>query len=305
MKVPILPEVGPIADAISMVEEISLMRDRPLLTILTGQHEISEALLEEIYIRVPFRRFGELDVLLDAPGGDAHAAFGTIELLQRQARQVVVLVPRRAASAASILAMGATMVELGPIGALGPVDPQVGLDLRWGRSGSSLTELAVGKELARTAEAMARLLDEVDLASSSADQLFEEFATTIASSIAGQVSLADQARCEQLIEATEHLVVRVLRHSGRTGDRAQAIARTMVRSFTDHQHRIGLTEAKAIDLPVMGMDEPVAFFGYMAASTCDELDAPLVRLVVEGKVRYQDFVAGTSEYLEEEGEETT
>jgi ClpP class serine protease len=66
----------------------------------------------------------DLHMILDSPGGDGEAALRMARSAQARCKRLTVIVPDQAKSAATILAMGAHSILMGPTSDLGPVDPQ-------------------------------------------------------------------------------------------------------------------------------------------------------------------------------------
>lgn len=66
----------------------------------------------------------DLHLLLSSPGGDGETAVRMVRSAQARCRELTVIVPDQAKSAATILAMGAHHILMGPTSDLGPVDPQ-------------------------------------------------------------------------------------------------------------------------------------------------------------------------------------
>ena len=67
----------------------------------------------------------DLHMLLGSPGGDGETAVRLARMAQAASRRFVLLVPEAAKSAATILALGAHEIVMGPTSDLGPIDPQV------------------------------------------------------------------------------------------------------------------------------------------------------------------------------------
>lgn len=67
----------------------------------------------------------KIDVLLDSKGGSIDTAYKILSLLGSYSRQVTVVVPFFAKSAATLIALGADNLVLCRSGELGPIDPQV------------------------------------------------------------------------------------------------------------------------------------------------------------------------------------
>lgn len=66
----------------------------------------------------------DLHMMLASPGGDGEVAVRLARAAQSRCREFTVLVPDQAKSAATILALGAHHILMGPTSDLGPVDPQ-------------------------------------------------------------------------------------------------------------------------------------------------------------------------------------
>ncbi len=66
----------------------------------------------------------DLHMLVASPGGDGETAVRLVRAAQARCRQLTVIVPDHAKSAATLLALGAHSILMGPTSDLGPVDPQ-------------------------------------------------------------------------------------------------------------------------------------------------------------------------------------
>lgn len=64
-----------------------------------------------------------IDLVLCTNGGDTEAPFRVVNLIREYCDEFSVLVPHRAASAGTLLAMGANELVMTPLSALGPIDP--------------------------------------------------------------------------------------------------------------------------------------------------------------------------------------
>lgn len=81
----------------------------------------------------------ELHVLLASPGGDGETALKIIRLMHSHCSKLTIVVPDMAKSAATIICLGADEILMGPVGDLGPIDPQ--MVLGGGRSMASAKEI--------------------------------------------------------------------------------------------------------------------------------------------------------------------
>lgn len=92
----------------------------------------------------------DLHLMLCSPGGDGEIAVRLARMAQASCRHFYVLVPESAKSAATILALGAHGIIMGPTSDLGPIDPQIFLPDRGFVSAKDLLA-AVNKALADVA----------------------------------------------------------------------------------------------------------------------------------------------------------
>jgi len=67
----------------------------------------------------------ELDLIINSPGGDGTVAEKIIELCRAYCKEFKVIVPNRAKSAATVVALGADEIIMGYCSELGPIDAQV------------------------------------------------------------------------------------------------------------------------------------------------------------------------------------
>ena len=99
----------------------------PLL-FLDQSNEIGEEHADRIYTAIcGFKQKQDILMILGSKGGRIEPAY----LISKNCKAVakskfVVAVPRRAKSAATLLALGANEVHMGPMSELGPIDPQLG-----------------------------------------------------------------------------------------------------------------------------------------------------------------------------------
>ncbi len=66
-----------------------------------------------------------LNLIIDSPGGDGTVAEKLIELCRAYCKKFRVIIPNRAKSAATIIALGADEIVMGHCSELGPIDAQV------------------------------------------------------------------------------------------------------------------------------------------------------------------------------------
>ncbi len=105
----------------SLIREYQQRFDCRLIVFIGPIFDSCIALLEElIHDADPTQ---DLHMLLHSPGGDGEVAVRMARSAQARCRQLTVIVPDQAKSAATLLAMGAHHILMGPTSDLGPVDP--------------------------------------------------------------------------------------------------------------------------------------------------------------------------------------
>lgn len=93
-----------------------------LVVVIDAIFGDSVTLFEElVYDAVPSE---DLHLVLNSPGGDGETAVRLVRSAQARCRELTVIVPDQAKSAATLLAIGAHRILMGPTSDLGPIDPQ-------------------------------------------------------------------------------------------------------------------------------------------------------------------------------------
>jgi hypothetical protein len=121
------------ADRIALLQEIEKMRDSKVICYLTSVRPNINAAMSDDAVREMFdhllllgeRPVKQLDVFLSSNGGNGTVPWRMISLLREFATKVAVLIPFRAYSAATMLALGADQIVMGPFAEMGPIDPTV------------------------------------------------------------------------------------------------------------------------------------------------------------------------------------
>jgi hypothetical protein len=80
-------------------------------------------LLEELLVDADPTR--DLHLILYSPGGDGETAVRILRSLHARTKKLSVIVPDQAKSAATLIALGAHEIIMGPTSDLGPIDPQM------------------------------------------------------------------------------------------------------------------------------------------------------------------------------------
>ena len=166
---------------------------------------------------------GEKDVLLFilSRGGEGEPAYQISKLCKSFAHEkFVVVVPRHAKSAATLIAIGADEIHMGPLGQLGPIDPQIG----------GLPALGVSQALKTIA---------------SVSELYPKSAEMFARYLRMALTVEQIGYCDRISESAVQYAERLISTKPQLAKRAPAIARELVHEYKDHNFVIDFAEAQA------------------------------------------------------------
>ena len=153
-------------------------------------------------------------------GGEGEPAYQISKVCKSFAREkFIAVVPRHAKSAATLIAIGADEIHMGPLGQLGPIDPQIGGLPALGVSQALKTIASVAEVYPKSAEMFARYL---------------RMALTVEQiGYCDRISESAVQYAERLLSTKPHLV-----------SKAPAIAKELVHEYKDHNFVIDLAEAQ-------------------------------------------------------------
>jgi hypothetical protein len=121
------------ADRSKIIGEIEALRESKVICYLTSLRPNFVAHMSDDAVRVMFdqmlllpqRPVPKLDIFLCSNGGQGTVPWRLISLFREYANKVSVLLPYRAYSAATLLALGADEIVMHPFAEMGPIDPTV------------------------------------------------------------------------------------------------------------------------------------------------------------------------------------
>lgn len=111
-----------------LIAEYEDLVDANLIVVIDAIFAENLTLLEELLFDLDPSR--PLHVLLASPGGDGETAIRMVRSMQARCSGLTMLIPDMAKSAATLVCLGADEIVMGPVGDLGPVDPQFQLGNR-------------------------------------------------------------------------------------------------------------------------------------------------------------------------------
>jgi hypothetical protein len=239
----------------------------------------------------------EIDVWLESPGGDAHAAYKLALLLRSAACCVRVVVPDFAKSAATLLALVGSEIYMGPAAELGPLDAQMPEE-------GSLSGAISALNIARAADAVAA--DAVALAGTGGAQLLRRtglsraetlnamlrFSAEFSEPLVRQLDPKLVHHAKQMLGVTATYAERLLEPN--VPKRAPAIAKRLVENFPTHGCVIAYDDVEDLGLPVrpIGDYEHVDLVRELHRWTEDE-DTPFIDFMTFES--FLDLIGGDDE----------
>ncbi len=199
-----------------------------------------------------------VDVVLSSHGGCIDTAYVLARALGRRGTPTAVFVPLCAKSAATVVALVADELVLGPLGELGPIDAQFDRK-RQADFSSRCSELAFLKALEQTGESAVDLFEEsmtrilkrsgmtpFDGATKAADLVGE-----LMGRLYGQVDPVRLAEATRALEAGAELAERVMRRyrPELPTERARAALAKLVYGYPNHGFPLDLEEIADLELP--------------------------------------------------------
>jgi hypothetical protein len=106
----------------SLIAEYEQLCDCRLVVLIDAIFNLSVTYFEELIYDNPSDR--DLHLILASPGGDGETAVRLIRSAQARCRELTIIIPDIAKSAATLMAIGAHHILMAPASDLGPVDPQ-------------------------------------------------------------------------------------------------------------------------------------------------------------------------------------
>lgn len=193
-----------------------------------------------------------LALFLYTPGGDSIAGWGLVHLLRQYCQHLSVVVPFRALSCGTLMALGADEILMGRHGLLSPIDPSVGSPYNPPAPGApqpGQTQL-----LPVSVEDMVGFLDlaRIEFGVKSEASLVE-----ILKVLADKVHPLALGAVYRAREQSSDLAKRLLGRQLDDEAKVDRIVRRLSKELPTHNYLIGREEARAIELPLSEPTEVV------------------------------------------------
>jgi len=181
----------------------------------------------------------DLHLMLTSPGGDGETALRIARSLQARCKELTVIVPDQAKSAATLIALGAHRILMGPFGDLGPVDPQLLFE-------GQKTFVSAKDIIAAVEDATARIQEAPE-----SYPLWASLFSNLTGIIVQQARAAIDRSGDQLREA---LAANAERSEGEVNRLVASLSERLIVQPKSHGAVFGAEDAAAAGLPVTQLD---------------------------------------------------
>jgi hypothetical protein len=191
-----------------------------------------------------------VDLFLVTGGGHTLASNNLVQLLREFSPEVNVLVPHRAMSAGTLVALGANTVVMGPLGRLGPVDPTVSNDFNPRKSDSTKAtttdEDRIGISVEDVSGYLALARDRAGLGDEGVSQAFQRLADEV-----HPLALGNVHRQSLLIRSLSRRLLALHMDPELEAERIERVVDVLTEKLYFHGYEISRREAEEfVGLPV-------------------------------------------------------
>jgi hypothetical protein len=187
-------------------------------------------------LRLPSRPVPKLDIFLCSNGGSGTVPWRLVSLFREFAKSFGVLVPYRAYSAASLIALGADEIVMHPFAELGPIDPSVSNDF-------NPVEQGTGKRLGISVEDVSAYINFVK---SGVGISHEDELVKAVEILANKVHPLALGNVERFLSQSRMIAKKILRTHMKDADEhtIKELVENMASKLYFHGHPINRQEAK-------------------------------------------------------------
>lgn len=240
----------------SLYQKIETIRKRPLLVYVTSSRMGPSGLIGADVIpefcsqisAIP-KENKKVDLLIVSNGGDPATAWRIMSLLRNRFKDIAILLPYQAYSAATLMALGADKIYMHPYSNLGPVDPQLRGVNKAGQyqefSADTITHYINFVKDELHIENRLNADDKETLNVDDKDALMNSI-----SQLCNEVSPLDIGTAQKSTRLSISLGEKLLRTHMKEEEQVKNIAQQLTKSFYHHGYSIGRDEARAMGLPV-------------------------------------------------------
>lgn len=181
----------------------------------------------------------DLHVMLVSPGGDGETALRMVRSAQLRCKELVVVIPDQAKSAATLFALGSNRILMGPFSDLGPIDPQ----FQFGAAG----ELVSAKDIIATVDQATKKVQD-------APETYPLWASMLSNitALMVQQAQAGMGRSSALLRAA--LAANTKRTEQEVDNLVTSLQGKLIEEAQTHAAVFGADDALAAGLPVVKLN---------------------------------------------------
>jgi Serine dehydrogenase proteinase len=241
----------PRQDRKALIQQIEEARSSRVLVYVTGDRAPATAQIGDDAVRPMYSHLREmghirkLDLFIYSRGGAIDVPWRIVTALRQTSDQWNILVPFRANSAATLVALGADAIVLGRQGELGPIDPIMTIQRMVPQPGG-------GEALVQEQMSVEDIMAYTKFIHERAGLSDQEALSTALTKLTDRLDAVGLGNVYRTHLHIRDVALRMLQsHKKPVSERTMAaIIETLAERVYAHGHAIGLTEAKAIGLPV-------------------------------------------------------
>lgn len=202
-----------------IISRYEAIKDKYLVLFLYDENNsIDENMADKIYDAIPKDNHKPILMILHSRGGQVEPAYLISKACQEHSNNFIVVIPRRAKSAATLISLGANEIHMGSMSELGPIDPQIG----------KLPALSISSSLRTIAKVVTEYPD--------SSTMFSKY-------LGEKLDLRILGYFERVSESAKQYAIRLLKDK-KTPKSTQDIANDLVYEYKDHSFVIDREEAK-------------------------------------------------------------
>ncbi|MGD0624833.1 MAG: hypothetical protein ABSB32_08965 [Thermodesulfobacteriota bacterium] len=234
-----------LGERIEFYKQIEGLRKRPLIVYVTSQRSNAIGLMAGDVIPEfidQLQRFPKdantVDLLIESAGGDPLVAWRIMSLFREKAKEISVLIPSSAFSAATLMALGGNEIIMGKYGCLGPIDPQTRVKRK------------DGSDAVVSFRDFVSYLDFYKNEAGLTEQAHTENAFKLLVEHIEPWLLGQGRRASSLAVTIAEKLLQIHMTGAEEKIKASSIAKNLNESYFSHGHAVGRTEAKGIGLNI-------------------------------------------------------
>lgn len=227
-----------------LIENIEKITKKPLLTYVTTiRQDLNVQMATDVIgefikqINLIDEKYREISLLIISNGGDPIVSYRIISLLRERFDKITVIIPYVAYSAATLLALGADEIIMHPYGNLGPIDPQININLSNGQKVISYNDLV------KYIEFIKETSESDEILKNAINKLTDE----ISPSVIGTVKRSYQLGLD--------LGEKLLSTHMNDKEEIKRISKTLNTNFYNHGFPLGKKDSKNLGLNIINIDK--------------------------------------------------